>query len=138
MYVEASIYNWDLALMRKTSRSRSFGMPSAPREGSLPPNICLWNIKYRIHYNRIPYAVLSLHLSWPLSARFRHYFDEIRWLQKIFVIIQFVLQQFASTWTNSYDLTYNNVCIWIVHYRQNIHIHVFIVNAHHFWTLWSG
>ena len=42
--------------MRKTSRSRSFGMPSAPREGSLPPKICLWNIKYRIHYNRIQYA----------------------------------------------------------------------------------
>ena len=41
--------------MRKTSKSRSFGMPSAPREGRWPPKICLWNIKLRIQNNRIKY-----------------------------------------------------------------------------------
>ena len=130
-YFEASGYLWHLALIRKTSRSKSFGMPSAPREGSLPPNSCLYKIKYTIHYNRIPYAVLSLHLSWPLSAHSRHYFDEIRWLHRTFVIIHFVVQLFASNWTHSYDLTYNMFVSesFIMQNRQNRHIHVFIMEC---------
>ena len=54
------------------------------------------------------YAALTVHawhLSWQRCARSRHYFDGIRWLHRIFVIIHFVVQLFASTWTHSCNLT---------------------------------
>ena len=128
-YFEASGYLWHLALILKTRRSKSFGTPSEPRDGSLPPNSCLYKIQYTIHYNTVPYTVHAWHLSWQRCAHSRHYFDGIRWLHRIFVIIHFVVKQFIST-MNTFLRFEVKLFVFksiIIRYQHNKHHHVFIL-----------
>ena len=112
-------------------RSRSFGTPSEPRDGSLPLNNCLYKIKYTIHYNTVPYTVHAWHLSWQRCAHSRHYFDGIRWLHRIFVIIHFVVKQFIST-MNTFLRFEVKLFVFksiIIRYQHNKHHHVFILEC---------
>ena len=130
-YFEASGYLWHLALILKTRRSKSFGTPSEPRDGSLPLNNCLYKIKYTIHYNTVPYTVHAWHLSWQRCAHSRHYFDGIRCLHRIFVIIHFVVQLFISTMNTflRFDVKLFVFKSIIIRYQHNKHHHVFILEC---------
>ena len=132
----ASIFCWNLALMRKTSKSRSFGMPSAPREGRLPPKICLWNIKLRIQYNRIKYD------DFP-GVPLRH------WVKIFGIILGKSVSYRKLLWNTICKKTIYknlNICLhfdikYCLHLNlsllTNIKNHIFIVYTHHFWILWS-